>query len=248
MSISASTFALFLFLIPGFIFRYTLYNDSIVRRPIYASSTIYTSVEIIMYSVIIFIFYTLLCYFCVFIFNYIFWDYDIPVEFVEFNRNLYIFHNNRRYEIVNFITNYKFTSFILFFTICVFAFLFAIGVQKLSRKINIFGRFMYGPLSPLLSRQDTAIITCFVLTKIVHENRRLMYAGYPKEVSLRDGSNIDHIIIDNPAKFYIRINRDRPTTTFVKSKPISNVGVFGESIMYISGPEIENVHFEAFYF
>lgn len=202
-----------------------------------------------MYSAVIFVTFSTFCAFAVWLFNLICWDYDIPVQFVEFNNKLYIFHNTRRYEIVNFVVNFKLTSTIVFFSICLFALALAFLTQYLSRKINIVGRYMYGPLSPLLSKQDLAIITCFVLTKVTVENRRLMYAGYPKEVSLRDGSNIDHIILESPVKFYLRLNKDFPTTSFGKARAISNVqGGFGQNVMYISGPEIENAHFEAFYF
>ena len=106
---------------------------------------------------------------------------------------------------------------------------------------------MYGPLAPFISRPETAFLTCFVLTKVSHENRRLVYAGYPTEISLREGSNIDHIILKDPDKFYLRLNRDMPKTNFEKARPISSLGR-SQSTMYISGSEIENVHFEAFYF
>lgn len=86
-----------------------------------------------------------------------------------------------------------------------------------------------------------------MLTKVSNENRRLIYAGYPSEISLREGNNIDHIILSNPEKFYLLLSRDTPRTSFLRSRPISSQG-FGQSVMFVSGSEIENVHFEGFYF
>lgn len=246
MSLSASTLALFLLLVPGLIFRYAVYQGSLVKRPFFASSTIYSSISVILYSSFIFILFFVICKSAAWLVS-CFNGYRIPLNVVEFNSTLYIFHQSRRYEIVNFIVNFPYISIALFTGICLVAFGSAIGVQKMARRIRLIGRLMYGPLAPMISRKDTALLTCFVLTKISHENRRLMYAGYPSEISLREGNNIDHIIIENPEKFYLKLNREYPASSFSKARRLSVHG-FGESYIYVSGTEIENVHFEGFYF
>lgn len=179
------------------------------------------------------------------------YPYEIPLGLAEFDSTLYIFDHNsdkdRRYGIVNFLIDFPKTSIIVFLAICATAVALALFVQFLSTRTTFVGRLLYGSLAPLLSRRNVPVLTCFVLTKIGHENRRLMYAGFPTEISLREGNNIDHIIIQNPEKFYLKLNRQSPSTNFLTAKPISN-HQFSESVIFVSGTEIENVHFEGFYF
>ncbi len=106
---------------------------------------------------------------------------------------------------------------------------------------------MYGPLASIMSPNYVTFLTCFVLTKVSHENRRVIYAGFPTEISLREGNNIDHMVIANPEKFYLRLNRDTPKTSFDKARRMS-AHEFSQGYMYVSGSEIENVNFDGFYF
>lgn len=251
MSLSVSTLALFALLVPGLIFRFSVYEGSQVRRPFFSGNTIYSSIAVLLYSVLIFVTFITLIRIVMWVVN-CFSTYAIPLGLAEFNGSLYIFDHavdagkTRRYEIVNFLINFPKTAIICFGLICLTAYVAAYFCRLMSTRSILVAKLMYGPLAPLLSKGDTALITCFVLTKVTHENRRLVYAGYPTEICLREGSNIDHIILANPEKFYLRLNRDYPRTSFQKSRPISSH--VGESYIFVSGSEIENVHFEAFYF
>jgi hypothetical protein len=89
-------------------------------------------------------------------------------------------------------------------------------------------------------------LICFVLSKTGYENRQIVYMGKPSEVSFRDGSNIDHIVIKDPAKFYFRKNRKKVFTSLSDAELLANPGGV-ESFLYISGNEIDNVHFEGWY-
>ncbi|TPM00993.1 hypothetical protein [Mesorhizobium sp. B2-3-10] len=106
---------------------------------------------------------------------------------------------------------------------------------------------MYGSLAPFISKIQEPLLTCFVLTKVINGNQRLMYAGLPKEISLGDGNNIDHLILEDPVKFYLRLNKEIPTTTFGKARPMSTQA-FSQGHIFLRSSEIENIHFEAFYF
>ncbi len=74
----------------------------------------------------------------------------------------------------------------------------------------------------------------------------MMYAGFPEEISLKGTNTIDHIVIKDPEKFYLKIDKTAPLSTFENARRISRS--FSNSLLYISGDEIENVHFEGFYF
>lgn len=106
---------------------------------------------------------------------------------------------------------------------------------------------MYGSLAPFISKIQDPVLTCFVLTKVINNNQRLMYAGLPKEISLGDGNNIDHLILEDQVKFYLRLNKEIPTTTFGKARPMSTQA-FSQGHIFVHSSEIENIHFEAFYF
>lgn len=252
MSLSASTLALFILLVPGLIFRFSVYEGSQVKRPFFAGGTIYSSIAVLLYSVLIFLIFIAVTRLLIFGLNLVH-SYEIPLGIAEFNGQLYIFDHhqwlapNRRYEIINFLVSWPKTSIICFLAICAIAYVTALGVQWLSRRFMPIGRMMYGPLAPLLSTTRTPVLTCFVLTKVSDTNRRLIYAGYPREISLKEGNNIDHIVLQNPEKFYLLLSRDNPRTSFLRSRPISSQG-FSQSFMFVSGSEIENVHFEGFYF
>lgn len=231
---------------PGLIFRYSVYHGSLVKRPFFASNTIYSTIAVILYSVAILIVSYLMSRLIIYVAGY-FWTVSFPFSIVEFNNRLYIFHEKRRYEIVNFVVNFPISTIIFFSSMCFVAFASAKCVQYTGKKYLFIGRLMYGPLAPIISRSATELITCFVLTKISHENRRLIYAGYPSEISLGEGNNIDHIIINNPEKFYLRLGRTHPSSSFKNSRSISTL-TYSQSYIYISASQIENVHFEGFYF
>ncbi len=247
MSLTASTVTLFLALIPGLLFRHSLYHGTLIKRPFYSSTTIYSSIAVLLYSLIVFILYIGLIKILIFIWNKIFPHYDLKTVLVEFNGTLYLFVGTRRYELINYIVNYPIISIILFICMCALAVVIAKTIQKIAKYLKFASRYLYGPLSTIMMRDNPSLITCFVLTKINHDRKRLMYAGFPEEISLREGNNIDHIVISNPEKFYIKLNDRQPITTINSSRSISS-SELSTNIMYINGAEIENVHFEGFYF
>lgn len=239
-------------LVPGLIFRYAAYEGSPVRRPFFAGGTIYSSIAVLLYSIVVFIIFWFVVALGVGVIN-LFHNYRIPLRIVEFNGVMYIFDNsiphpnNRRFELTNFLFSYPVHSALIFLGVATTALLSAYGVQWLSRRSRIVGRLMYGPLAPFISKIQEPVLTCFVLTKVVDGNQRLMYAELPKEISLGDGNNIDHLILEDPVKFYLRLNKQFPTTTFDKARPMSTQA-FSQGHIFVRSSEIENIHFEAFYF
>ncbi|MCP5084369.1 MAG: hypothetical protein GY948_21990 [Alphaproteobacteria bacterium] len=90
------------------------------------------------------------------------------------------------------------------------------------------------------------MITCFVLTNIGHENRQIIYSGFPEEIGLKDGAKIDYLVLRAPEKFYLRKNRRRPQTSLAQARKISQP--YARGFLFIAGSQIENVHFESWSF
>lgn len=249
MSLSVSTLALFLFLVPGLIFRFSLYEGSPVRRPFLASGTLYSSIAVILYSTMIFTLTISILQINTYIANEI--GNGIRFGIAELNDIVYIFDDhlqeNRRFTIANFLINYPMRTVAMFSLVCLLAYVLARTVQRLSRQIGLIGRMMYGPIYPMLSQKGAPFLTCFVLTKVGHDKQRLMYCGYPEEICLREGNNIDHIILSDPEKFYMVFDDPVPTTTFGEARRVSRQEQ-SRGQMFVSGSEIENVHFESFYY
>lgn len=176
-----------------------------------------------------------------------------PIRFgiAEFNDTIYFFDDglnyNRRFTIINFLINYPIRAVSSFLLACLLSYLLARHIQDLSRRIDIIGRMMYGPIYPMLSQKGAPFLTCFVLTKISNGDKRIMYCGFPEEICLREGNNIDHIILSDPEKFYMTFGDPLPSTNFGSARRISTQEL-SRGQMFVSGSEIENVHFESFYF
>ncbi|MET1414213.1 hypothetical protein ABVF61_18210 [Roseibium sp. HPY-6] len=175
------------------------------------------------------------------------YPYKFPIEFIDDEGKFFLIYDAIRYSLINFIFEFPEKAVITFLAICIWALVLSEMVKTIAMRVMVIGRLMYGPLAPLMSREQnrTGIFTCFVLTKIADGNKRIMYAGYPEEVSLKGASTIDHIVIREPIKFYLRLGRDRPLSTLATSQPVSTAT--SSSYIYLSGDEIENVHFEGFY-
>lgn len=119
----------------------------------------------------------------------------------------------------------------------------------LSKRWMPLGRMMYGPLCHLISDRYSELLTCYVLTKISDcTNRRLMYQGYPVEVVLDGSGGIEHLVLEDPDKFYMCFddNQNAPETTGDNSKNVSSE--YTQGLLYIAASEIENVHFERWLF
>lgn len=227
-------------------FRYSLFQGSIVKRPFGAVNVVFSTVSILIYSAGILVSFVVLLKVLILATN-LFYQYRFPIDFIDDAGKFFLIYDGVRYSLINFIFEFPEKAAFTFLAICIWALVLTEVVKLLAMRIPAIGRLMYGPLAPLLSQEHngTGIFTCFVLTKIADGNKRIMYAGYPEEVSLKGASTIDHIVIREPIKFYLRLGRDRPLSTLATSQPVSTAT--SSSYIYLSGNEIENVHFEGFY-
>ena len=173
-------------------------------------------------------------------------SYDYSLGIREFDGKLYIYYNNFVNNVTNFVAIHYIVSLSYFVIIILTSILAALIFGAAARRLEWIGRILFGPLAPIMIDPISPVIQCFVLTKICNSTDRLIYAGYAVEVALKDGSNIDHIVLENPEKFYFRMNKISPRTTFNKAIPVNGGGGYG-GLLYVSGDEIENVHFDHFY-
>lgn len=236
----------FLFLIPGLIFRVGVFFNSPVKRPIFSGNTFFSSIVILLYSVSIQFFSILVLLLLLILFNLLPFA-NIELSIIENANNIRILINDQQTTVFNFIFSNQFLFLIYLILLIFISFALAIFVRFLSFKIRPIGKLLYGPLASLINSSDYEFITCFVVTKITHDQKIIMYAGYATEIGLKDGSNIDHIVIEDPEKFYLTLNDKNPKTNYNNPRSLSSDESMS-GIMYISGDEIQNVYFESWYF
>lgn len=174
--------------------------------------------------------------------------YHVPIlSFAERSGVLYIFFNGLEYTLPNFIVVYLGYVLVYGFFVCVIAYLLARTLRAFANRFESVGRLLYGSLASLISSLDVPLITCFALSKITYEDKQVLYAGVPVEIGLKEGSKIDYIVLEAPAKFYLRFEKKQPQSTFSNARELSP-GPNARGFLYISGEDIENVHFEGWYF
>jgi hypothetical protein len=236
MSLSASTLVLFVLLVPGFVFRFCLFHGSIVKRPFYTSGSIYASITMVMFAIFIHVSVFVTLRLALFIAENWF-SYSLDFGIVEFNGSIYLFYKKARYEVISFISRFPVVSSIYFFVIIISGYIAASIIRYIANKTGLFSSILYGPLAPILASKKEVALICFVLSRVSHENRQVIYMGVPSEISFKDGSNVDHIVIEDPAKFYLRKNRQNLSTSFDDIEPLSGQAA-AQSYLYISGTEI----------
>lgn len=243
MGLSSSTLVIFIALIPGLVFRYAVYANTLVKRPIAAGNIIHAVASILLISIILQI-SSILIFWLVLHWSSEIFKYNSSISFSEFNEVFYIFLNNQRYTPVNFLVNHywislSYLSFSFFITI-----LFSYFFQLMARKTKYFGHILFGPLREIFQDTTEPIVACFIVTKICYNSKRLVYFGAISEISLRDGNHIDHLVLNESSKFYLKLNESTPKTTFYNS---STFGSSSGGLLYVSGSEIENVFFDPYY-
>jgi len=245
VSLSSSTIFLFAFLIPGILFRYTVYIDSIVKRPWGTGNALYITVNVLTVS----LFLQIVAFFIFWFFSWLFsniFSYSYDLGLVVFADKTYIFYNHHRFSITSFLINHFGISLAYFFILTIVTIVMAKALFYFARRYEYAGRFIFGQLASILKDTTSPIVPCFVLTKMCNGKDRLVYMGFIAEVALKDGSKIDHIVLSAPEKFYFRMNQRMPVTTYKNARSVSSFP-YSPSLMYISGEEIENVHFDQYY-
>jgi hypothetical protein len=248
MSLSASTLALFVILVPGLVFRFSIYHQSLVRRTFVGGNAIYSTIEVILLSVIVHLAFILLGSLLVLATFSIFGRAASLPQLSESQGDLIVtWGTSPSVSLTTFFLSNPMIALAYFVATMLIAYFLGQASRRVANWSKSLAKVLYGPIAPLASKDKTTIITCFVLTKIEDDHRRVMYQGLPREICLGEGNNIDHIVLMNPEKFYLKFDVDAPTTTRGKARPISSYAE-GNGFLYISGGEIENVHFEGFYF
>ncbi len=244
MALSVSTLGLFVFLLPGLLFRYFIYHESLVKRAILSANTIFASLSIILFAVSVH-FGALLSLSLVA--DLACWSQLVCVDVIlSYDDQITITSGQAVRTPVQFMMVYP-TALVAYLAYAVAVGFCMARVFTWTATWNGFAaRVLHGPLAALTQAGRLEMITCFVLTSIQHENRQLIYSGFPEEIGLKDGSKIDYLVLRAPEKFYLRKNRRWPQTSLAQARLISQP--YARGFLFIDGAEIENVHFESWSF
>ena len=217
MSLSLSTIALFAFLVPGFLFRFFIYQASIIKRPILGDNALYSTVTILVYS-----------------------SAAVAVAVVSITLFATMFHDwhprphNDPVQISvlrlaedQFKLGMDLMAFLhlvgLWVVSCVTALLLGLAVRASASHSLTVRRMLFGPLASLYKSSTINIPFAFVLSKLQFEERSLMYAGVAEEIGLGTGSNIEYIVLRTPQKFFLKMSGKKPLTTLNQASSIGNL-------------------------
>lgn len=245
MSLSASTLALFVFLVPGLIFRSALYWMASVRRAFFGISTIYSSIAVIFFALTIHVVMLLGSALFVMVAQSNGWPARLPLAFERDGELLVAWPNQDAQNLTSFVLSEP-LMFCAYLALAIaVALILAWLVRAAADRWAAIGRALYGPIAQMIAARKTSVITCFVVTKIQYQSKNLAYAGWPQEISLREGNNIDHVVLRNPEKFFVKLNEAVPITSYNKARPLSSMST-GDTYLYLDKTDFHNVHFEAY--
>jgi hypothetical protein len=240
MSLSLSTIALFAFLVPGFLFKFFIYQASIIKRPIFSDNALYSTVAILVYSsaavAAALIFITL--------FATLFHDWhprphNDPVQISVF-----------RLAEDQFKLGMDLSAFLhvvgLWIASCITAILLGFAVRASASHSLTVRRMLFGPLASLYKSSTINIPFAFVLSKLQFEERNLMYAGVAEEIGLGTGSNIEYIVLRTPQKFFLKMSGKKPLTSLDQASSIGNLKQ--TNFLFLSKENFSNIHFEDYAF
>lgn len=243
---TVTSLVLFAFLGPGIVFRLIIYNGVPVKRPFASSNTIYISISIVVISA------------CVHLINLLLWSGvgllsgivpglgDTP-KLIEFASSYYIFHDNHRHSLTGFLLEHTMWLYTYLMALASITYTSAKLFGFMASRYRSVGNLIYGPITALIDRRNRQFFECYVVTKTCHEGGLVVYMGNPAEIGLKDGSNIDHIVIRNPQKFFMDLTRDVPITNADAMRPVGSTKS-APGLLYLSGNDIDDVHFQSYSF
>jgi hypothetical protein len=240
MSLSLSTIALFAFLVPGFLFKFFIYQASIIKKPILGDNALHATVSILVYS-----------------------SAAVAPALISLTLLAPGFHTwySRPHADPIQISVFKLaedqiklgmdlSAFIhvigLWMVACVVAIFLGNAVRHAASRSLTVRKMLFGPLASLYKSNRINLPTAYVLTKQQFDDRRLMYAGHAEEIGLGSGSNIEYIVIRTPHKFFLKLSGEKPMTTFDLASPMGNPKQ--TNILFLSKENIENIHFQDYPF
>lgn len=243
MALSVYTLALFLFFVPGLIFRAALYHGTIVRRDFFSSNPALFFVSIIFYASFVALSAAFICWLTLAALRATDW-YHLHIYAFQASSNLYIVFSGQTYYATTFIAEYAHVVIIYFLYVCIVAFIMSKSIRNISPYSNSIGRVIYGPLERFLNTKADVFLISFVLSKIEHNGKRIVYGGLPTEIGFKGGNDIEYVVLTHAVKFFLKLGGDNPATTFQQLRHLDNPKSLTAGILYISGDEIENVHFQ----
>ena len=236
MSWSVSTLGVFVFLLPGLLLRFFVYHESLVKRAILSANPLHASLSVILFALAVHFVAALA----------LLTGADLVCRAGAGCGALEVAVGGRLGDPGAFVLAHPgaVTGYLLLASVVAFA--LAKLFVWLAGWSGFAARILHGPLAALAQAGRIEMVTCFVLTTIGHENRQVIYSGFPEEIGLKDGAKIDYLVLRAPEKFYLRKNRGRPETSFLRARKISRP--YARGFLFIAGGQIENVHFESWSF
>lgn len=242
MTLSASTIAVFILLMPGLVFRLAVYHRAIVQRPYWGTNAIAAAVLVLLFSVCIHVLAAAIAWLLDAMVQLWFSIKFLPSIFVGEGEIFFRWGYERPNTLLAFIVRAPWI--VALYSLLTFALAWLLGynlARKLLPSLESGRRILYGPLAELSRGSDLLLMYAHVLTKIQHKDVRVMYRGFVSELSLGEGNDIKHIILANAEKYNFILSANQSRTTSTLARPIS---ASAQSLLCVDGGEIENIHFE----
>ena len=236
---SLATAMLFVFLVPGFLFKFFIYHKSLIKRPLLGENVLHSTLSILIHSSIVMLVTLLLLVLTLFLLPQMHgqlrqpgWgevDWTIPTLFESMHRRG---------------PDFKGAVHLLGFFVVTCAVAIALGgaTRFLAGRFALLRTLMFGPLASLYKTSSINSPTADVLTKVGHEKNRIMYSGIVEEVGLNDGSSVEYIVLRNPSKYYLVMDAPSPVTTFQRAISVGRRSL--RNLLLITSENIENIHFQ----
>ena len=243
MNLSVTTIALFLFLIPGYFCKFTIYQRSIIKRPIIDANVFYSTISILIYSSIVLTPAMILMVFALYygpnLHHLITYPHSQPSA-ISASKLLFDQYQGG----MNLAADIHLAG--LWGLSCWFAYLIGSIARAAASRGYYFRSMLYGPLANLYKSNSINVPAAFIVTKIEFKERRVMYAGFAEEIGLGNGATIEYIVLKAPQKFYMKLDGNNPSTTFRSATAVGSPTT--TNLMFISKEDIENIHFQDYTF
>lgn len=240
MLLSTTTLILFISLVPGFVLRQSIFFVSPIKKPLGELGPLQAAISILVYSTLSVLSLLILAVILEQSINGL-RESSIPIGISSQSSALNIHYYKETHTILSFLIAHPFVSAAVYVgSLLIVGLIGALGSWIVLRSRSL-SKFFYGPFADIV--HPSSVTLCSVLTKIGNESRRLVYSGFVIEIGIGSGNSIEHIILDEPSKFFLTMEGDEPSSTIEHARSLSLVDT---NRLFISNASIENVHFDVY--
>ncbi|MDB5599623.1 MAG: hypothetical protein JWN71_1667 [Xanthobacteraceae bacterium] len=202
MSVAWTTIAVIVLLLPGIFFfiglaTYERFSREIIRSGVVSEVALATMIAIVLHTIII----ILMSAFGGFRLS------QFAAPFLDYTKTPAIEIGNRAaavaFKIVAYVVVTAFVGFLA-------GMLVAKGVVAGPLRRLAMHKWIYDIIDV---GNKGGIVTAFIMTNIIENDRALMYKGRVQEIFLNTDGNVSYIIIKNCTRYYMMLGGDKPTTS-----------------------------------